>query len=168
MGILKYIKFRDKLYKRMKLTNPNSREYKIMCINLKTHNTILKRSIRASKQHYCASIFAKYISDIRNTWKTINEIISRKNNKKCFPESFNINNKETTNTLEITDAFNTFFTNIGTNLVNNITYSGDKNVNHYVKENLNCKFTLNNVDELIVQKTIDSLPSKISTGIDGI
>ena len=98
MGLLKSIKFRDNLCKRMKLTYPNSREYEIMCINLKTYNTILKRSIRASK-HYFAFTFAKYKSDIRNTWKTINKIISRKNKKKCFPESFNINNKETTNTL---------------------------------------------------------------------
>ena len=152
----------------MKLINPNSREYEIMCINFKTYNTILKRSIHASKQHYFASTFAKYKSDMRNTWKTINEIISRKNNKKCFPKSFNINNKETTNTLEIANACNMFFTNICTNLVNNITYSGDKNVKHYLKENLNCKFTLNNVDKLIVQKTIDNLLSKNSTGIDSI
>ena len=39
MGLLKSKKFRDSLYKRMKLTNPNSREYKVMCINLKTYNT---------------------------------------------------------------------------------------------------------------------------------
>ena len=149
MGLLKSIKFRDKLYKRMKLTNPNSREYEIMCINLKTYNTILKRSICASKQHYFASTFAKYKSE-------------------CFPESFIINIKETTNTLEIANEFNTFFTNIGTNLVNNITYSGEKNVKHYLKENLNCKFTFNNVDELIVQKTTDNLSSKNDTGIDGI
>ena len=55
VGLLKSLKFRDNLYKRMKLTNPNSREYEIMCMNLKTYNTILKRSIRASKQHYFAS-----------------------------------------------------------------------------------------------------------------
>ena len=85
MGLLKSITFRDNLCKRMKLTNPNSREYEIMCINLKTYNSILKRSIRAYK-HYFASIFAKYKSDIRNTWKTINEIISRKKKtRNVFP-----------------------------------------------------------------------------------
>ena len=100
----------------MKLTNPNSREYEIMFVNLKTYNTVLKRSIHASKQCYFAPTFAKYKSYIRNTWKIINEIISRKNNKKCFSESLNINNKETTNTLDIANAFNAFFY-IGTNLV---------------------------------------------------
>ena len=78
---------------------------------------------------------AKYKSDIRNTWKTINNFFSRKNK---------------------------------TNLVNNITYLGDKDFKHYLEENLNCKFALNNVDGLIEQKTIDNLPSKNSTGIDGI
>lgn len=136
----------------MKLTNPNSREYEIMRINLKTYGTILKRSLRESKQHYFASTFAKYKCDIRNTWKTINEIISRKNNKNSFPESFSINNIETTNTLDIANAFNTFFTNIGRKLVNNITYLGDKDFRHYFDKHFNCKFVLNNIDKLIVQK----------------
>ena len=105
--------------------------------------------------------------NINLAWKTINEI-QEKIKRNVFPNLFDINNKETTNTLEIANAFNTFFTNIGTNLVNNITYSGDKHVNHYLKEFFLCKFTLNNVDELIVQTTIDNLPSKNSTGIDGI
>ena len=35
MDLLKSVTFRDKLYKRMTLTNPNSWEYEIMCINLK-------------------------------------------------------------------------------------------------------------------------------------
>ena len=87
MGLLKSITFRDKLYKRMKLTNPNSQQYEIMCINLKTYNTILKRSIRASKQHYFVSTFAKYKSDIRNTWKTINEmkLFQEKTTRNVFP-----------------------------------------------------------------------------------
>ena len=43
-GLLKSIRFRDKLYKKMKLTNPASREYQIMNINLKTYNKILKEA----------------------------------------------------------------------------------------------------------------------------
>ena len=81
MSLINSITLRDNLYKRMKLTNPNSLEYEIMCINLKTYSSILKKSIRASKLHYFLSMFAKYKSDIGNTWKTINEIISRKNKK---------------------------------------------------------------------------------------
>ena len=75
------------------------------------------------------------------------KLFQEKNSKKCFPESFNINTKEATNTLGIANAFNlnSFFTNIGTNIVNN--YSLNKDFKHSLEEYLNCKFALNNVDE---------------------
>ena len=56
----------------MKLTNPASREYQIININLKTYNKILKRSINTAKQHFLESTFNKYKYNIRKTWKTIN------------------------------------------------------------------------------------------------
>ena len=49
-GILKSIKFRDNLYKQLKLTKPVLREYEILYTNLQTYNKILKRSIREAKQ----------------------------------------------------------------------------------------------------------------------
>ena len=72
-GILKSIRFRDKLYKKLKLTNPLLREYEILYTNLQTYNKILKRSIREAKQLFLESTFNRYKSDIRNTWKTINK-----------------------------------------------------------------------------------------------
>ena len=66
-GLLRSIRFRDNLYKKLKLTNPGSREYEILIINLKTFNRILRRSISAAKQQFLASTFDKYKSDIKNT-----------------------------------------------------------------------------------------------------
>ena len=51
-GLLKSIKYRDNLYKRLKLTDTNSANYDTININLKTYNGILKTSIRAAKQIY--------------------------------------------------------------------------------------------------------------------
>ena len=51
-GILKSIKYRDKLYKDLKITNPNISQYDDIHTNLKTYNTILKRSIRLAKKTY--------------------------------------------------------------------------------------------------------------------
>ena len=72
------IRFRDNLYKKIKLTNPASIEYETLRINLKTYNKILRTSICAAKQQFLAFTFEKYKSDIKNTWKTINEILSKK------------------------------------------------------------------------------------------
>ena len=77
-GLLRSIRFRDNLYKKIKLTNPASLEYETLRINLKTYNKILRTSICAAKQQFLAFMFEKYKSDIKNTWKTINEILSKK------------------------------------------------------------------------------------------
>ena len=48
-GLLTSIRYRDKMYKQLKLTNPSSYNYETIKINLKTYNTILKKNIRADK-----------------------------------------------------------------------------------------------------------------------
>ena len=84
-GLLTSIRYRNKMYKQFKLTNPSSNNYKT--INIKTYNTILKRNIRAAKQICFESRFSLFKNDIRNTWKTINECLS-KNILKRFPNTF--------------------------------------------------------------------------------
>ena len=79
-GLLKSIRYRDKLYKQMRLSNPSSPHYNTLSINLKTYNLILKKSIMSAKQMYYESCFNRYGNDIRGTWKTINEILT--NNQK--------------------------------------------------------------------------------------
>ena len=167
-GILKSIRFRDNLYKKLKLTNPVLREYEILYINLQTYNKILKRSIRVAKQLFLESTFNRYKFDIRNTWKTINEILSGNHKTTCFPNSLSINGNEITNQLHIVTEFNVFFTNIGLNLSNHIAYSGEKDCEYYLKDNINCKIALNKVDEQYVSKIIDNLPNKASCGFDNI
>ena len=56
-GILRSIQYRDKLYKQQKLIHPNSSNYEIININLKTYNTILKHTIRAAKKVYFENRF---------------------------------------------------------------------------------------------------------------
>ena len=68
-GLLKSIRYRDKLYKQLKLTNPDTFEYSVLKINLKSYNAILKRSFRIAKQVYFESCFNQFQSDIKNTWK---------------------------------------------------------------------------------------------------
>ena len=110
---------------KLKLTNPASREYETLKINLKTYNRILITNICAANKQFLAYTFDKYKSDIRNTWKNINEILSH-GNKNTFPTSLNVNGPEITNTLEIANIFNSFFTNMGNELANDINYSGTK------------------------------------------
>ena len=76
-GILESIKYRDNLHNQLKRLNPTSIEHVIKTANLKTYNSILKRSITAAKLSYYEQLFNTYKNDARKTWKTINEILNR-------------------------------------------------------------------------------------------
>ena len=80
--ILKMIKFKDQLYKNLKLQSPDSSEYQSLKINLKNYSRLLEKSIRLAKKKYYHSQFEKYKFDSRKTWATINDILSRKKSKK--------------------------------------------------------------------------------------
>ena len=50
MGIINSIKFRDKMYKRLRLTNCDSPICETLEKNFKNYNSILKRNINAAKK----------------------------------------------------------------------------------------------------------------------
>ena len=66
------------------MTHHESPDYTILKVNLKAFNTLLKKTIRAAKYMYYESTFSRNKTNIRNTWKTINEIISKSPPKNNF------------------------------------------------------------------------------------
>ena len=56
-GILKSIKFKNKLYKDMKLSTPQSPVFETLKTNLNNYNKILRHSIRLPKQTYFQTSF---------------------------------------------------------------------------------------------------------------
>ena len=162
------MQFRDKLYKHLKSTNPTSLEYANSQINLRTYNRIMRKSLRAAKRIFYSLTFDKYKADIKNTWKTINDLLSRNCQTKLGPTSLTINGLEIINKLEIVNTFNNFFTNIGANLAKIINYTGDKTFRDYLYEKTNNYFAFTNVDENDVISIINNLQSKNSYGWDSI
>ena len=64
-GIIKSIKFRDKLYFKMKQTPVNTLRYITLKINLKTYNGILRRYIRMAKTMHYHTTFEKCKHNIK-------------------------------------------------------------------------------------------------------
>ena len=124
--------------------------------------------MRAAKRIFYSLIFDKYKADIKNTWKTINCLLSRNCQTKLGPTSLTINGLEITNKLEIVNTFNNFFTNIGANLAKRINYTGDKTFRDYLEEKTNNSFAFTNVDENDVISIINNLEAKNSCGWDSI
>ena len=82
MGIINSIKFKDQMYKHLRLTNCGSPMYETLEKNLKNYNSILQRNTNAVKKIYYESKFNEYVSNIKQTWTTINELLHKCNNKK--------------------------------------------------------------------------------------
>ena len=80
----------------------------------------LHQTIRNAKQTYYFNIFTK--SNIKKTWSYINSILKGYKNKH-FPSQILINDKLITNSKDICDCFNSYFTNLGTNLTKGIPSS---------------------------------------------
>ena len=117
-GILRSIKHRDGMYKKLKTENPNSHKYITIKTNLKTYNTILKRSrpIRLAKIQFYHSYFAKYKNDAPKTWSLINSIMNRTKKNSQQPDTIEANDILLSDPLQIANAFNSYFVNIRPNL----------------------------------------------------
>lgn len=81
-GLMKSIKFRDKMYTQLKQTVVHTPEHDTLKLNLSTYNRIIKRSIRLLKSKYYKNKFEKYKNDSKNTWNVIKDIINKKNKTK--------------------------------------------------------------------------------------
>ena len=159
-GLLKSIRYRDQLYKQLRLSNPNSLHYDTLKFNLKTYNLILRKSIISAKQIYYESRFNRIGNDIRRTWKTINEILTKNQTKNKFPKVFNDDGSMIADRENIANKFNVFFTNIGEKIAKGINYDGNKNYSHYLNKEIHSSFTLMNIDEAAINKKNYNLPPK--------
>ena len=113
-GIIKSIKTRNKLYKTfIKHPNETNKSKYVAYRNKLTH------IIRISCKNHYHNKFNSYKNDIKNTWKTINEILG-KNKKEHLPTYFNDNNTKINDPQVIASKFNTFFADIGPSLANKI------------------------------------------------
>ena len=83
-GILRSIQYRNKLYKQLQLTHPNSSNYNIININLNTYNTILKHTIRAAKKVYFENRFYRFKNDIKIPGKLLMNLFQKSKHIKNY------------------------------------------------------------------------------------
>ena len=167
-GILISIRYRDKLYKKLHSITRDSPLYDNYKINLGTYNRILKQSIQSAKKSYYTSCFTKYKNDIKNTWVTINGIINKSTKSHSIPDFFIHNNEIITDKQIIANRFNSFFTNIGPELAQNIEDNSSKHFSDFLIDKPDCTFNFQEVDENTIVKIIDKFPCKTSSGPDSI
>ena len=167
-GLINSIKFRDKLYSRLKATSVTDPLHVTLKNNLCTYNKILKKNIRLAKKSYFETCFNKYKKDMKGTWSTIKSILNKHSVESKFPDKFVIDGTSISNPNEIANSFNQYFTNIGPELASQITQPGEITFMNYLTDPTNEIFHFQMVSTADVIKVIDKLKNKTSCGLDNI
>ena len=117
------------------------------------------------------SFFRNDINDLKNTWKGIKRIISLKDSTSKVPSTSTEDNISLTNSKDIADAFNNYFSNVATGIKSSIKYSRNKFFGFLLQININSIF-INPNDKTQIKNIILSLdplksigPSSIQTKI---
>ena len=113
LNCLQCIKFenKNKIYK-LYLSNPSPQKELIY----KTYKNKLNHSLRIAKRLYYDKKLNESKSDMRATWRLLNEVL---NNKKLRPKPnslFKVDDQEISDPMEIANRFCYYFSNIGPNL----------------------------------------------------
>ena len=109
-GLKKRMNYQDHLKKKAVKSN-NLIDWN----HYRTLKNQINNEIKIAKQNYYINAFDKFSGDTRKTWQTINELTCRKSNRTVINEVEYCGQKSE-NSLEAAEIFNTFFSEIGTNL----------------------------------------------------
>ena len=165
--ILNSIKYRDKLYSKLRKCNPDSQDYDIKKQSLTNYNKYLNKLIKNAKVSYYDNEFSKHANDIKNTWATINKIIHRKRKTNNSPSHILSNNKKINNSREIVDTLNEYFSSIGGSLASQIKQP-QKRYSDYLKQNITSSFSFDSVNSDDVLKILNKMKAKTSSDADGM
>ena len=139
-------------------------------LNIKNHKTYKKnldKTKRSAKQNYYKDQFEISKNNARKTWELI-QTVTKKKQKGELSETFNINNKITTNKNEIANGFNNYFNQIGNNLAQNIM-APEKNYKDYMDNTTtSTKFKFQLIDKDTILKIGKNMKPKSSSGPDNI
>ena len=166
--ILKSMRFRDKLYVKWKKSDESTPNYTLLENSYKSFCAIVQKDIRIAKKLYYHKQFENYKSDIKKTWKQINEVKSNKSKVSELPKYFLDGNNILTENIDIANCFNNFFCNIGPSLANSIQNPPNKSFKDYLKQNILSSFSFNTISTEFTTKIINKLKSKSSSGHDGL
>ena len=169
--IIRLTKVRDKTHKQ--LNNAKNQPRKdLLEFKIKNLKNKIKHLIRNSKKAYLNKYFTDNNGNSKKLWKGINELILNKNktqnNLTCLDKTENNITTLTTNTKEINNIANTYFTNVAEEILNKRKYNGNKHYTNYLK-NLNPNtFLANPSNPNEIETIIHEIDSTKSVGPNSI
>ena len=166
-GILNSIKRKDKLYDRYvksknRITNDDlHEEYKIL-------RNQINELIRLSKKNYFGKFFAEHSNNIKKVWQGIKEIVNIKSKNLNSPNCIEVGNKMVTDTTEICERFNDYFSNIAENILKCSKQPLLKSFDEFLNNPLSHSFVFEPCDPSEVRLLINELNPSKASGPNGI
>ena len=117
-GLIKSSKRKQRLYENF-LRNKTRKNENIY----KRYRNNFNKTLKLAKRLYVSDLLNKYSKDIKMTWKTVNDLIGRKQTSAKFPETIIHKKKTFTSKNEIAEVFNNFFSTVGSDLAKKIPIS---------------------------------------------
>ena len=167
-GIIKSIKYRDKLYKQLKTAKPDTLDHSQKKSALNLYNLTLKKTIRTAKKFYYESAFLRNKNCMRKTWDMIKMILNAKTHKDDFPKFFTVNGTAVSSHEEIAEHFNKFFTEIGPRLAGQLNSSNLPPFQSYLTGKITTKFHFTEILPDDLKRIIKKFDAKSTAGHDGI
>ena len=104
---------------------------------------------------------------MKKTWTTINETLNRSKHKNGSLREITVNGESVKEPREIANHFNEFFSNIGTNLSNNIpSLENTRSFTEFLINPADSRFNFQFVTEDVILSIINKLKNKKSSGKD--
>ena len=160
-GLVKSCLRKEKLYK-ISIKNPTDENIG----NYKNFRNKLIKILNVAQKEYYVSKFTMYKSDIKQTWKTIKNIL-KNNNTNIITDSFESGNVIITDKHKIVEKFNEYFVNIGPTLARQINQTSTT-YQHYLSGNFMNSFVLHPTYAEEILSVAKTIQLKHSSGFDDI
>ena len=137
--------------------------------NISKYNLYKKcydKVIRAAKKLYFKHSFEQNKNNLRKTWDILRKAIRKKNDKTSLINEIYSDGLLFSNSKDISNKFNEYFTNVADNITNNLN-SSDRDCSYYLTES-NSNFLFDEINTFDLVKIVSSLESKASQDMFGL
>lgn len=166
-GLLTSIKNKDKLH--YKLSHEKNTQKRILIeMKYKAYRNKLNSLIRIAKKMYWDNRFKSSINDMKATWLSINTVLNRSKRKQTIPDEVQCENNVYNTPKLVSEGFNNFFTNLGSNLAHLIPTTSTTATSYLSPVNFVNSFALYPTTIQEVQTILSKMQPKLSSGLDSI
>ena len=161
-GIHKSIQCRDKLFKQFK-SEKDSGAKVVKFQQYKRYRNQIVKLIRQSKKLHYRNFFTQYIQNPKKIWGGINELIKMRSSKSSNKITLKVGSEIKTDSTEIANEINGFFTNIVTKIRENIPPT-KKSFTEFLSPPTRQSFFFSPITSQEIVKIIKGLDAKKATG----